>query len=145
MEFCYVGNAVNALLLACDHKKARGELFYVSDERSYTIQEVISHVAEAMKVGVLFFHIPEFLALCGALCCEMAAKLFPFPPLVSKYSHKPFFTRETVKWTTHDYNTVSTEKIRRMLGYAPAIGIAEGCKRTAEWLKAHWDQKNQQR
>jgi UDP-glucose 4-epimerase len=144
MEFCYVGNVVNAMMLACDHKKAVGELFYISDERSYTIKEVISLIAEAMKVNVLFIHVPVFLATCGALCFEAVAKLFPFPPLVSKYSNRPFFSRETVQWTTHDYNTVSTEKIRRVLGYAPAIGIAEGCKRTAEWLKEHWDQQHLQ-
>ena len=144
MEFCYVSNAVNALVLACDHKKAGGELFYVSDERSYTIKEVISRVAEAMKVNVLFIHVPVFFATCGALCFEAAAKLFPFPPLVSRYSHKPFFSRETVKWTTRDYNTVSAEKIRRVLGYAPVIIITEGCKRTAEWLNEHWDQQHLQ-
>jgi UDP-glucose 4-epimerase len=144
MEFCYVGNAVNALVLACNHKKAVGEVFYVSDERSYTIKEVISHIAEAMKVNVLFIHVPVFLAACGALCFEAVAKLFPFPPMVSRYSHKPFFSRETVKWTTHDYNTVSTEKIRRVLGYTPVITITEGCKRTAEWLNEHWDQQHLQ-
>jgi UDP-glucose 4-epimerase len=134
MEFCYVGNAVNALVLACHHKKIGGELFYVSDERSYSIKEVISHIAAAMKVNVLFIHVPVFFATCAALCFEAAAKLLPFPPLVSRYSRKPFFTRETVWWTTRNVNIVSTEKIRRILGYQPLVSIEDGCRKTVEWL-----------
>ena len=144
MEFCYVGNAVNALVLASRHEKARGELFYISDKRSYLIKDVIACVAESMKVKVRFIHIPVLVAMCVAVCFEAVAKLFPFPPLVSPYSRKPFFTRETVRWTTKNWNTVSTEKIRTMLGYAPTVDIAEGCKRTAEWLKEHGDQQHLQ-
>jgi len=140
MEFCYVGNAITALVLAGVNENAAGELFYVSDERSYSIREVITHVAEAMIVKVRFIQIPVLMANVIAVCFEVAAKIFPFPPVVSKSSKKPFFTRETVMWTAGNYNTVSTEKIRNMLDYRPPVSITEGCKRTAEWLKDHWDQ-----
>jgi UDP-glucose 4-epimerase len=141
MEFCYVGNAVSALFLAGVNKNAAGQLFYVSDERSYSIREVITSIAEAMEVKVRFIRIPVFAANSIAVCFEFAAKLFPFPPVVSKFSKKPFFTRETVMWTAKNYNTVSTEKIRTILGYHPAVSISSGCKCTAKWLKDHWDQQ----
>jgi nucleoside-diphosphate-sugar epimerase len=141
MEFCYVGNAVSALLLVSQSKEAVGELFYVSDKRSYSIREVVSQVAKAMNVKILFVSIPVFLAMFGALLFEGMARLLPFPPLVSRYSRKPFFTRETVMWTTKNCNIVSTEKIKRVLGYTPTIDIAEGCRRTAEWLRAHWSEQ----
>lgn len=141
MEFCYVGNAVNALLLAGEIKRSGGELFYASDERSYSIKEVVSHVAIAMNAKILFVRIPVSLAMFGALLFEAAARMIPIPPLVSRYSRKPFFTRETVAWTTKNCNIVSTEKIRRLLGYAPLIDISEGCRRTAEWLCQHWGEE----
>jgi nucleoside-diphosphate-sugar epimerase len=144
MEFCFVGNAVAALLVAGIHPKAAGELFYVSDERSYTIKEVITHIAEAMHIKIRFIYLPVFTAECAALCFEAGAKIFPVSPFISPYSHKPFFSRETVRWTTGNYNTVDTGKIRSLLGYAPGIPIAQGCKITADWLAAHWDQQHLQ-
>jgi len=134
MEFCYVDNAVDGIILAGEKKEAAGELFYVSDERSYSIKEVVSTIAESSGKRVFFISIPVFAAKFLGLCWEIAAKILPFPPIISKYSRKPFFSRETVFWTTRDVNTVSTEKIKNVLGYYPSVNIKEGTRRTAEWL-----------
>jgi UDP-glucose 4-epimerase len=134
MEFCYVDNAVNGIISAGEKKEAAGELFYLSDERSYSIREVVSTIAESSGKRVLFVSIPVFAAKFLGLCWEIAAKILPFPPIISKYSRKPFFSRETVFWTTRNVNTVSTEKIKSVLGYSPAVNIKEGTRRTAEWL-----------
>jgi nucleoside-diphosphate-sugar epimerase len=134
MEFCCVDNAVDAIILAGEKKEAAGELFYVSDERSYSIKEVVSAIAESSGKKVLFIRIPVFAANFLGLCWEIAAKILPFPPIVSKYSRKPFFSRETVFWTTKDVNTVFTEKIKNTLGYSPSVNIKEGTRRTADWL-----------
>jgi UDP-glucose 4-epimerase len=138
MEFCYVDNAVDGIILAGEKKEAVGELFYVSDERSYSIKEVVSTIAESSGKKVLFIRIPVLAANLLGLCWEIAAKILPFPPIVSKYSRKPFFSRETVFWTTRDVNTVSIEKIKTALGYSPAVKIKEGTRRTAEWLNENY-------
>lgn len=137
MEFCYVDNAVEGIKLAGRKKEAAGELFYISDERSYSIKEVIAHISKAMSAQPLFIHIPKFLAYTFAFFFELIAKVFPFPPIVSSFSKKPFFSRETVFWTTRNVNVVSTEKIKKTLGYKPVISIDEGCARTAAWLKPY--------
>jgi nucleoside-diphosphate-sugar epimerase len=51
-------------------------------------------------------------------------------------SGKPFFSRQTVWWTTRNVNIVSTEKITTKLGYRPDITIDEGCRKTAAWFAA---------
>ncbi len=142
MEFCYVDNAVDGIILAGGKKEAAGELFYVSDERSYSIKEVVSTIAESSGKRVLFVNIPIFLAKFLGLCWEIAAKILPFPPIVSKYSRKPFFSRETVFWTTRDVNTVSTEKIKSVLGYSPRVNIKDGTRKTAEWLNENLFRRN---
>jgi len=134
MEFCFVDNAVDGIILAGEKDEAAGELFYISDERSYTIKEVVSNVAESMNKKIIFIRVPTFIANILGLCWEAAAKILPFPPVVSKYSRKPFFSRETVFWTTRSVNTVSIEKIKRALGYSRAVNIKDGTRRTAEWL-----------
>lgn len=135
MEFCYVENAITGITLAANHKNAPGNLFYLSDERSYTIREVIRAVARSVGIPVRFICFPTPLAYVFAVIGEIAAKLFPFPPIVSPYSKKPFFSRETVWWTTRNVNIISTDKIKTILGYKPPIAIDEGCRRTAAWLK----------
>jgi len=135
MEFCYVENAVQAIVLAGTRPEAAGELFYVADERSYSIKEVIAAIAAAMNKRILMIHIPRWVAYIVAWLWEMSVKLIPFPPLVSATSKKPFFTRETVWWTTRNVNIVSTEKIRRVLGFAPKVSLNRGCDETWQWLK----------
>ena len=140
MEFCYVDNAVGGIILAGEKKEAANELFYISDERSYSIKEVVSNIAASMNKKIRFIHIPVFAANLVGLCWEIAAKILPFPPVISKFSKKPFFSRETVYWTTKNVNIVSTEKIKNVLGYSPNVNIKEGTRKTAEWLgeKLSW-------
>jgi nucleoside-diphosphate-sugar epimerase len=138
MEFCYADNAVDGIILAGEKREAAGELFYISDERSYSIREVVSTIAESSGKKVFFIGIPVFLAKFLGLCWEIAAKILPFPPIISKYSRKPFFSRETVFWTTRNVNTVSTEKIKNALGYSPGVNIKDGTRKTAEWLNQNY-------
>lgn len=137
MEFCYVGNAVHGIRLCGKHPDAAGELFYVSDERSYSIREVALAIAESMRRKVRFLSVPVWAANLLGLSWELLAKIFPFPPIVSPYSGKPFFTRETVSWTTKNVNIVSIDKISTVLGYEAPFGIADGCRATSKWLELH--------
>lgn len=135
MEFCFVENAINAIYLCAIHKAAPNELFYISDQKTYSIKEVIENIAISMNIKIKLVYIPVFIAYIGALSFEILAKIFPFHPIKSKYSGKPFITRETVYWTTRDVNWVSSQKIRHLLNYNPSISIQEGCKITAQWLR----------
>jgi nucleoside-diphosphate-sugar epimerase len=135
MEFCHVENAVQAIVLAGTRPEAAGELFFVADERSYSIKEIIGTMATVMNKRMVMLHIPRWFAYIVAWLWESAAKIFPFPPLVSATSKKPFLTRDTVWWTTRNVNIVSTEKIRRVLGFAPAVSLNRGCDETWLWLK----------
>jgi len=66
---------------------------------------------------------------------EIIAKIAPIPPIISKISRKPFFSRETVWWTTRNVNIVSTDKIKTKLGYSATFSIEQGCVEMVTWLK----------
>lgn len=138
MEFCYVENAVKAISLAMERDDLKNDLFYISDTRSYTIKEVIDSIAKAMNRRYLPLHIPAKLAYTVAFGFEIFARLFPFPPVVSPYSRKPFFTRETVKWTTSNINYISTEKFRAAVDFRPPFTIDQGCLATVKWLEQNY-------
>jgi len=135
MEFCYVGNVVNAILLAISHENASNDTFYVSDSRSYSIREVIFAISKAENRKIISINIPIFLANMLAVMWEIIAKIAPIPPIISKISRKPFFSRETVWWTTRNVNIVSTDKIKSKLGYSATFSIDQGCSEMVTWLK----------
>jgi len=141
MEFCYVGNVVKAIVLAAESEETDSELFYVSDQRSYTIKEVIDAIASATGKKYLPLHIPEPVANVTAVAFEMLARICPFPPVVSPYSKKPFFTRETVRWTTRNINFISTEKFQKTTGFNPPYSIDQGCTETVKWLERNYFNK----
>lgn len=141
MEFCYVENAVYAIILAGEKEEANGQLFYVSDDHSYTIKDVINEIAKSLNKKFITFHIPVSFAFIIGFIFEIIAKIIPFPPIVSPYSKKPFFTRETVWWTTRDVNIVSIEKIVARLGYKSIYTISEGCSKTVAWLTENYWKK----
>lgn len=135
MEFCYVKNAIQGIFLAGQHAEANKQLFYLNDQKTYSIKEVITNVAAAMNKKILFLYIPRFVAYTIALCVEILAKILPIAPIISPISRKSFFTRETVFWTTRDVNWVNSDKARSILGYNPPIDIKSGCESTVKWLK----------
>lgn len=141
MEFCYVGNAVAAIVHSIESDKAKNQLYYISDQRTYTIKEVIDAIARSLNKKYFPLFIPKLAAYAAALIFELLARIAPFPPIVSKYSKKPFFTRETVRWTTSNINFVSTEKFKRDLMFFPPFTIDQGCSETVLWLRAHGFEK----
>ncbi len=138
MEFCYVGNAVKAITMVAESDKTDNDLFYISDQRSYTIKEVIDAIARASNKKYLPIHIPEAVANTIAFLFEIVARIFPIPPIVSPYSKKPFFTRETVRWTTRNINFISTEKFKKAFGFIPPFTIDQGCDETVKWLEKNY-------
>jgi UDP-glucose 4-epimerase len=141
MEFCYVGNVAKAIALTIESGKTDNKLFYISDHRSYTIKEVIDAIAHAMGKKYLPLHIPQPVANMTAVAFEILARIYPYPPVVSPYSKKPFFTRETVRWTTRNINFISTEKFQKTTGFIPPYSIDQGCAETVKWLEKNYFNK----
>jgi len=138
MEFCFVGNAVQGLILAGEQEKAAGEIFFISEE-SRRLRDVISAVAKAENVRPFLFVIPVPLAYILALLIEGAAVVLPFKPFRSPITHKPLFTRKTIEWTTHSVNICSAEKAACVLGYKPPFSLEEGLRITVEdFRKREW-------
>jgi nucleoside-diphosphate-sugar epimerase len=136
MEFCYVGNVVAGLILAARSKQAIGRTYYISDERSYTITEVLNAIAKAEGVKLRIIHLPTPVGNAIGLTVETFGKVFRFWPFIVKETGRPTFSRNTVRWSTGNTWICSTEKAKRELGYEPAVSLQEGVQRTVEWYKS---------
>jgi nucleoside-diphosphate-sugar epimerase len=135
MEFCYVGNAVHGLILAMEHAQAAGERFFISDGSKSLIQ-VVQAVAAAEGVKPRLWHLPPIMAYMIAWLIEGLALIWPWKPFRSPITHKPFFTRKTVFWTTHSVNICSYQKAQHRLGYVPLFPLTEGVAETVRDFRA---------
>lgn len=120
---CYTDNLIHGILLAAKSKGLEGEIYYIADERPYTINEIAKAVAREEGVKLSLSHIPIWVAATAAIILFIPAKLFGFVSPLSWMTIKE--VRNT--WTC------DISKSQKELGYKPKIGFEEGVKRTVEW------------
>lgn len=134
-EFCYVENEVEGMMRAIETNGIEGEIFFISDERSYKIREVLEEIAKLMGVNLKIIHLPYPFAYTIAISCEALSKIFKFYPFSVPETGRPAFSRKTIRWTTKDTWVCDISKAKRVLKYKPPFSLREGLKRTIDWFK----------
>ncbi|MBI4723075.1 MAG: NAD(P)-dependent oxidoreductase [Candidatus Stahlbacteria bacterium] len=134
MEFCYVENLVFGIKLAGEKGRA-GEIYFISDERSYSIEEVVREIGQQLNTNTKIFYIPVRVAWGIGLLFEGLSKIIRIPPFRVKETNKAPFSRDTVKWTSKDTLFCDVSKAKRELGYIPPYTLSEGIKKTIKWYK----------
>jgi len=133
-EFCFVKNQVCGIRLAAENGKP-GQVYFISDDRSYTIEEIVDAIASELGTPVVKPHIPVRLALLMGLTFEILSKLFRFYPFVIPQTGRPPFSRKTVEWTSESRLFCDISKARQELGYRPPYSLKEGIHQTVDWYK----------
>ncbi|WP_026927032.1 hypothetical protein [Granulicoccus phenolivorans] len=105
-------NAAHAILLSIDHPAAAGEIFNVADDDQYDHAQWVELIMDAVGISAEIVGLPEFLnPVMGHLL--------------------------TLGGTTAKHMTVSTEKIRRLLGYTQQQSAREALGETVRWVREH--------
>ncbi len=133
-EFCYVKNQVHGLRLAADRGRS-GEVYFISDDRSYPIEEIIRTIADTMGTGVWTPHIPVPAAMAIGLAFEGVSKVLRFYPFLIPQTGRPPFSRKTVEWTAKSRLYVDISKARKELDYHPPYSLREGVHETVSWYR----------
>jgi nucleoside-diphosphate-sugar epimerase len=118
----YVENLLDAYLLAAERDGAIGEAFTICDA------DVPWHEFNgryAAMAGKRARSLPAWLAWCGALGAELAAKIARRPPELSR-ALMGFMTGRC---------SYSTDKAKRLLGWSPRFSLDEGLRQTEIWLR----------
>jgi len=123
-SWVYIDNLVDGLLLASMSDKAIGEIYIISDERPYTMNEFVEAASEALGVKTPG-HIPNGLALIAAVAFEGLSKISKIDP--------PLFRDRIVSLTAN--HSCDCSKARKELGYNPKITLREGLKRTVNYYR----------
>lgn len=124
IEFCYVKNLVNGIILADKYGKNL-EAYNFSDGETYTIRKVFSEMAKAENRKLFPFSVPVFAVKVSGLFLE---KLF------SLFGKKAPFNSGTAEWMSKD-NSLDISKAKKELGYKRIIPLEVSIRETIKWYK----------
>lgn len=127
MNNTFVGNLVDAVLLALDDEQSAGQVYNVTDGRLVSKREFIQVIAKSAgyEVPTRSIPLPVARALAGVL--EGAWKL-----LGKKQA--PLLSSARIKFLGLNLD-FCIDKIRRELGYQPRVEFAEGIGQTIDWFR----------
>lgn len=128
MEFLYVDNVISALLSAERNQKVNGEIFNITDGKSYEIGEVLRTIAGQLGVKPRFINLPLPLGVAAGYAAEFVSSVAGvYPP----------FSRTAADWMANSRNIYDCHKAKKLLGYKPVISLDEGISRTVAWFRKY--------
>jgi nucleoside-diphosphate-sugar epimerase len=131
----FVGNLVDAVLLAIDNPAAVGEVFNITDGEFVSKRKFFETVADGLglKRPRGFPPVPVWLARMMANWRESVfrKKNKPYPPRI---------TQAQLKFAGLNLD-FSIAKARTKLGYAPRVLFEDGMKQALEWYSANQKQQ----
>ena len=126
LSLCYVGDIVQAILLAAQADKGDGEIFFLSDGQDYRMEEVGDIFASSMGVNPICIRVPEWMIFGVASLSEYFSKLSGRPALLNRGKVEEMVQKNWVCDIT---------KAKTILGFKPQVSLQEGARLTFEWYK----------
>jgi nucleoside-diphosphate-sugar epimerase len=129
-SMAYIDNLCQGLLLAEATERANGEVYWIADERPYTMNEVLDTVERLLEgeFGMRCAH--KRLNLPG-IASEIAWLVDWSLQALGLYHQKIHVLSEMNKTIA-----CSVDKAKRELGYAPPVALEEGMRRSIAWCVA---------
>lgn len=124
---CYVGNLVDALILAGSVPSAAGMAFNISDGSAVTWKRYINALARLVGKGPVTRSLPSSMAYTLAWLMETGSRAMG-------KANRPLLTRLAVLELGREQN-YDISSARSVLGYEPSVQFAEGISRVADWLR----------
>jgi nucleoside-diphosphate-sugar epimerase len=121
LPFIYIGNAVDAILLAIISPTALGQAYNVVDEPQISVRDAIQETAKISGERIIIFPVPPFLLASLAKILEWRADRADSdtPPKLSN-----FVVRSACRDLYYD-----TRKANEQLGWSPEVALRDGLKR----------------
>ena len=121
----YIDDLTEGFRLCGETPAAAGRTYLLAGPRYTPLAELISIIAKELGVPPPRWRVPAWpVWLAGALCEAVCVPLGLEPPLYRR--RVDFFTKS---------RAFDTTRARCELGYAPAVDLPEGIRRTAAWYR----------
>lgn len=127
-SMAYVDNICQGLVLCDRVAAARGNIYWIADRTPYTMNEIVATVARVLEedFGIAVKHAVRKLP---GLASKVAYAIDRTTQGLGLYLQKIHVLSEMNKTIA-----CSIAKAERELGYAPAIALREGMKRSVAWI-----------
>ncbi len=119
----YIDNLVDALVAVMPEGVGAYEAYLIADEEYVSLNDLVRRVAAALDRDVRVARYPILPLMAAGHVCEWICKPFGIVP--------PIFPRR-VDWYRQN-RAFKIDKARRDFGYAAAVGLDEGLRRTGRW------------
>jgi nucleoside-diphosphate-sugar epimerase len=121
----YIDDLVEGFRLCGTVPAATGRTYILAGPRYTTLEQLVTMVARELKVEPPRFHWPVWPFWTAGLLCEMVCVPLGIEP--------PIFRRRVDFYTKS--RAFDTTRARTELGFAPAVDLEDGIKRTADWYR----------
>jgi len=130
-SMAYVDNICQGLLLAATTERANGEVYWIADERPYTINEIVDTVRRVLE--------EEFGVSCAARCLRLPALAGEVARIADGTLQAMGLYNQKIHVLSEMGHTIacSIEKAKAELGYAPAVALREGMLASVRWCLAN--------
>jgi len=125
--FCYVDNAVEAMIQAANAEETVGRAYNLADGTGATWRQYVDALADGLGCRRPWIDLPPAIASTLAWVMEAPHRWLGLPG-------RPALTRHAVLLLSRDQE-YPTGRARREFGFAPAVSFEEGVARSLEWLK----------
>ena len=127
--FIYVDDVATAMIAAAREQRTQGQAYNLCDGAGGTWREYVDGLADELKLRRPWLNLSYAAAAGLARAMEMPWTLF------AGLGGRPLLTRHAVVLLGRDQE-FPTAKARADFGFAPAISLREGLRRSAEWLRS---------
>lgn len=124
--FCYVDNAVDAIIQAATAPGTDGRAYNLADGTGATWRRYVDALADGLGERRPWINIPSAVAFGLARVMEGGC---------GHLGTRPLLTRHAVYLLSRNQE-YPAERARREFGFSPAVSFEEGMRRTVEWLKS---------
>jgi nucleoside-diphosphate-sugar epimerase len=124
----YIDNLCQGLLLAALVAQANGQIYWIADERPYSMHEIIDTVEDLLESEFNQKCVHKRLKLPG-FASEVALLIDASLQAIGIYHQKIHVLSEMNKTIA-----CSTLKAQRELGYVPKVALEEGMRRSLKWV-----------
>ncbi|MCX6553351.1 MAG: NAD-dependent epimerase/dehydratase family protein [Acidobacteria bacterium] len=121
----YIDDLVEGFRLCGDVPQAAGRTYVLAGGEVTRLNELVALIAEAAGVRAPRLHVPVWPFWLAGAACEGVCRPFGIePPLYRR--RVDFFTKS---------RAFDIGRARAELGFAPAVGLTEGIRRTIDWYR----------
>jgi nucleoside-diphosphate-sugar epimerase len=123
----YTDNIVQGMLLAAIRGRAAGEIFWIADERPYSMNEIIDTVERLLET--------EFGQKCAHRRMRLPGAASKIAEIADASLQRCGLYHQKIHVLSEMNKTIacSVSKAKRVLGYDPKIGLEEGMRRSLRW------------